>query len=350
MGITKPGRRRLVAIRVVAPFAAFGALLAVYSGYWFYLSSTLEDTIHQFHSQWSGAGVEVEYGELSVGGYPYRLEVTASDVKAWGRTEAVHWSWGVPAVRAVAHPWKLSHWVAVFEPPGEIELGWATDQQTMLKVGRSRMSVNLGSEEFPERVSLDLRDLRVEPNVGAEHIDISHFEIHVRRAASINPTVDMALFIEDLVFGQASGYIFGQDLQELGVEISLKGNLPRMWTRPALNEWSETGGLVELHKLQMRWGDLDLKVDGTFAVDNEFRPIGAASAAIKGYLALLQELGRKGLISNPTAFAAGLAFDLLAEPASGDGKGLLRVPVTIQDGNLHLGPVPLIEVGAIIGP
>jgi hypothetical protein len=100
----------------------------------------------------------------------------------------------------------------------------------------------------------------------------------------------------------------------------------------------------------MRWGDLDLHLDGTFAIDGQYRPIGAASAAIKGYPALLQELGRKGLISEPTAFAAGLAFDLLAERSSGDAQGLLRVPITIQDGTLSLGVIPLLEVDAIIAP
>ena len=66
MGITTPGRRRLMGMRVVVPFAVFGALLVVYSGYWFYLSSTLEDTIQRFHSQWREVGVEIEYGEFSV--------------------------------------------------------------------------------------------------------------------------------------------------------------------------------------------------------------------------------------------------------------------------------------------
>ena len=350
MGITKPRRPRLMAMRVVAPFAAFVVLVAVYSGYWFYLSTSLEATIHRLQSQWREAGVEIEYGELSVGGYPYRLEVIATDVKAVSRTAGVAWSWGMPVVRAVAHPWKLSHWVAVFEAPGEINLNWVTHQEIRLKVGRSRMSVNLGSEEFPDRVSLDLRDLRAQPRAGAGHVDISHFEIHVRRAVSISPNVDIVFFIEDLVFGQANGYIFGRDLQELSAEISLKGNLPSTRTRAALDEWSETGGLVEMHKLQMRWGDLDLQLDGTFAIDGQYRPIGAASAAIKGYPALLQELGRKGLISEPTAFAAGLAFDLLAERSSGDAQGLLRVPITIQDGTLSLGVIPLLEVDAIIAP
>ena len=98
MGIMKP-RRRLMAMRVVGPFAAFAALLAVYSGYWFYLSSNLESTIHRLQSQWREAGIEVAYGELSVGGYPYRLEVAVSDVKATGRTSAGAWSWGMPVVR-----------------------------------------------------------------------------------------------------------------------------------------------------------------------------------------------------------------------------------------------------------
>jgi len=350
MRLASAGRSRLMVIRVLVPFAVFSALLATYSGYWLYLSSNLEETIHRLSSHWHGAGIKVEYGELSVGGYPYRLEITASDVKASGLTTTVAWNWRTPVLRAIAHPWKLSHWVTVFESPSEIELDLASNWAAALKAGRGRMSVILGPDELLERVSLDLRDLRVQPNMGSDYADISRFQVHFRRGTPINQTVDAAVFIEELVFGHAHGYFFGQHLQEFNAEISLIGHLPVEWTRAALDRWRQAGGLVELHTLQMRWGDLDVQLDGTFAIDGEYRPIGAASAVMKGYPALLEALGRKGLISDPVVFAAELAFDLLSEPASGDGRGLLRVPVTIQDGSLHLGPVPLMAIGAVIAP
>ena len=118
----------------------------------------------------------------------------------------------------------------------------------------------------------------------------------------------------------------------------------------ALDGWRDEGGVVEVHRLQMLWGNLEVQLDGTFAIDEVYRPIGAASATIKGYLSLLAALRMEGIVSEPAAFAAGVALDLLAEPAADDGGDLLRVPITLQNGHLHVGPIPLMPLGPVIDP
>ena len=337
-------------MRILLPFAAFGILLAAYSGYWLYLSHTLGETISELRVRWHEAGVEVKHGELSVGGYPYRIEVTARDVEAAGQNGSVNWRWRTPILQATAHPWKLSHWVAVVETPSDIDFSLTNDWSLALMVGRGRISVNVGADAFLERVSFDLRDLRMQPNVGSDYVDINRAELHVRRAPMKSPSLDVAVFIKEMAFGQTHSYTFGNRLQELNAEISLKGPMPVTWSRMALDGWRDAGGVVEVHSLQMLWGNLEVQVDGTFAIDEAYRPIGAASATIKGYASLLAALRMEGIVSEPAAFAAGLALDLLAEPAPDDGRGLLRVPITLQDGHLHVGPVPLMPLGPVIDP
>ena len=337
-------------MRILLPFAAFGVLLVTYSGYWLYLSHTLGETISELHVRWHESGVEVKHGELSIGGYPYRIEVTARDVEAAGRTGSVNWHWRTPVLEATAHPWKLSHWVAVLETPSNIDFSLTNDRNLALMVSRGRMSVSIGEDDFPERVSFDLRDLRMQPNVGSDYVDITGAELHVRRAPTKNPSLDVAVFIKDVVFGQTHSYTFGNRLQELNAEISLKGLMPVAWSRMALDGWRDEGGVVEMHRLQMLWGNLEVQLDGTFAIDEVYRPIGAASATIKGYLSLLAALRMEGIVSEPAAFAAGVALDLLAEPAADDGGDLLRVPITLQNGHLHVGPIPLMPLGPVIDP
>ena len=95
-------------MRILLPFAAFGILLAAYSGYWLYLSHTLGETISELRVRWHEAGVEVKHGELSVGGYPYRIEVTARDVEAAGQDGSVNWRWRTPILQATRGLWTSS--------------------------------------------------------------------------------------------------------------------------------------------------------------------------------------------------------------------------------------------------
>lgn len=337
-------------MRILVPFAVFGIFLVTYSGYWLYLSHTLGETISELRLRWHEAGVEIKHGKLSIGGYPYRIEVTARDVEAAGQNGSVNWRWRTPVFQVTAHPWKLSHWVAVLETPSDIDFSLTNDRTLALIVGAGRMSVNVGAEAFLERVSFDLRDLRMQPNVGSDYVDIARAELHVRRSLTKKSSVDVAVFIKEVAFGKTRGYTFGNRLQELNAEISLKGLMPAVWSRMALDGWRDEGGVVEVHSLQTLWGNLEVQLDGTFTIDEVYRPIGAASATIKGYVSLLAALRMEGVVSEPAAFAAGLALGLLAESSPDDGEVLLRVPITLQDGHLHVGPVPLMPLGPVIDP
>jgi hypothetical protein len=80
--------------------------------------------------------------------------------------------------------------------------------------------------------------------------------------------------------------------------------------------------------------------NGTLALDNQMRPMGAATAAIRGYDAALDRLTALGSVNPRDAQLAKLLLSAIAAPNS-DGERVLTVPITGQNGWLYVGPVRL---------
>ena len=210
--------------------------------------------------------------------------------------------------------------------------------------------MKLGSDNVPERVSFDVRDVQMQQSVAPDVLDIKHAELHIRRVPTQSPSLDVAVFVKEITFEESRGYLVGNRVQELNAEVSLQGPAPASWSRRELDAWRDAGGVVDVHNFQISWGDLELRFDGTFAIDEAYRPIGAASADIIGHGYLLTALRTEGIISEPSALAAGIALNLLTEPSSDDGRRVLRTPITAQDGYLYIGPVALISLPALFNP
>ncbi len=338
-------------MRVLVPFAAFGVLLAAYSGYWLYLSHAVENSVlGELRTNWSEAGFEIKHGVLSVGGYPYRIELTLRDVEVGTQNSAISFRWRTPIVLATAHPWELSHWVVVAERPSDMNFGMGQDRIVDLLIGRGRMSLKLASDNVPERVSFDVRDVQMQQSVAPDVLDIKHAELHIRRVPTQSPSLDVAVFVKEIIVGESHGYPVGNRVQELNAEISLQGPAPASWSRSEFDAWRNAGGVVDVHNFQISWGDLELRFDGTFAIDEAYRPIGAASADIIGHGYVLTALSTEGIISEASALAAGIALNFLTEPSSDDGRRVLRAPIMVQDGYLHIGPVALVPLPALFSP
>ena len=55
--------------------------LAAYSGYWYYISQNAEGYLREKAKAWSQAGLDLEFDDAEVSGFPYRLVITLSEPK-----------------------------------------------------------------------------------------------------------------------------------------------------------------------------------------------------------------------------------------------------------------------------
>ena len=104
------------------------------------------------------------------------------------------------------------------------------------------------------------------------------------------------------------------------------------------------------HWLNLIWGGLDLRANGTVALDPELRPLGALTADIRGYEEALEALAEARLIRRDILPASRITLNLLAKTSETDGRRVLTVPVNAQGGGLYLGPIKLAELPVLLNP
>ncbi|MBD87540.1 MAG: hypothetical protein CMM34_04700 [Rhodospirillaceae bacterium] len=337
-------------MRILIPFVVLGSLFAAYSAFWLYLSHAVKGQVVELQKRWSSEGIHVTHRNLSVEGFPYRLTLKARGVQVSQQDGRFDWSWEAPFLYATAHPWQLSHWVVNLESSSELSL--TLDAEFLLRaiVGSGRISFIGDADGFPIRASFDLENMVLQSDQFYQQIDVGGIEVHVRRLEDTNAGVDAAILVNEVYLGDGNVHYLDASIQGIVAEMSFKEPLPDSWDRLALAEWRDDGGVVELPHFRVVWGALDLQLDGTFSLDEAFRPIGAANVAVKGYQSLLEVLLFEGAISESVAVAVGLGLDILAEPIPEEDVRLLKAPVTIQDGYLSVGGIPLVPVGPIIPP
>ena len=106
-----------------------------------------------------------------------------------------------------------------------------------------------------------------------------------------------------------------------------------------LSRWREAGGALELRSFEVDWGEMALRGDGTFALDENLQPQSALAVEIDGIEKISEKLVAAGAIDARIAFAAKAANQLFSL-----GGGPARLPISIQQQRLYLGPVPLFKV------
>ena len=133
---------------------------------------------------------------------------------------------------------------------------------------------------------------------------------------------------------------FAGTVDDLGFGVTLMGAFPSAPSRQAVTAWRDDGGTVELDNLHLHWGDMTINGSGTLALDNNLQPVGGFSGGVAGFDQLLNALVASGRVKAGDARVARLALAMLAK-AGPDGRPEISTSLTIQNGEMYLGPAKL---------
>ncbi len=148
-----------------------------------------------------------------------------------------------------------------------------------------------------------------------------------------------------LVLASRAQVILGREIALFGVTASHDGPLPEAWSGPALAAWSANGGTVEVERLNLEWGAVEISAEGTLTLDRSLRPEAAFSAEIAGYGGLLDLLAEQGRMKPRDASFAKTFLNLMAKKKA--GRRVIETPVTAQGGMLFVGPLPLLKLAPV---
>jgi hypothetical protein len=338
----------LVAL-VVTALGAYGTLWAVAS---LHLRTGVLDWIAARQAE----GYRIAYADLGLGGFPFASRVTVlAPVVTAPDGRALGWSWAGDRADVEASP---------FRPSG-ITLRLGGEEALSINVDGKLKTYRGGAEELTLRTTsgastsageLTVRGLALSAEEAGDVIGLERLTATGAAGAPAvapAPTSVFALTIDavGLRLPQHLNLPLGGSIGHLAADATVHGAVGSVSNlREGLARWRESGGYVDLAQLGFTYGPLTLHGGGTLALDAAAQPVGAFTARIQGFQQTISALNERGIIDDQVAAKAKIALAVLSQRPDDGGPPTLRVPMSLHDRTVSVGPLPLFAIPEIQWP
>lgn len=322
-------------MRYVALVVAVIVAAAAWTGYWYLAAGRLRTGIADWAAAQTANGVEVSYSSIAISGYPFRLHVDIGAPRLAWRQQPGAPEWQTASLTGIAQPWDLRH--LLIDLSGRHEVRYQQGGTAHLAVA----DIGLGQSSYVgdgrgklQRLSVDLHQVAL--SIDNKPIGkAARAQLHTRPSQRPGAAADIAVSVDGVDVSKPADLPLGQHIDVVELQFTLVGDIPHGDPQVSIAHWRDDGGIVEVEKLRLDWGKVQADADGTLALDNEMRPLGALTARVRGHGALVDAAVASGQMSPADSKTAKAVLGVLAAA----GGGVLSVPVDLQDGTAFLGPV-----------
>ncbi|MEQ9640096.1 MAG: DUF2125 domain-containing protein [Alphaproteobacteria bacterium] len=331
-------------LRYYLLLGVLGLGIAGYVGYWFFAADQVRGGIDAWAAEHRARGLEIAYGEPQISGFPWRLIVEIDDPSIAMPLHPAQPRWSAPRIAAVAQPWNFRQ--VLIDLAGAHDIGFTqrgTRREMSLAVPEGRAGYVADPAGQMQRLSIDLTQPTLEEPATGLKAQAARVQLHLRPGQSPDVNLELASSAEQLSAQGLGPMPFGQVIDKLALESKLRGVIDGPSPDAALAAWRDAGGTVDIDRLLLLWGDLQLETSGTLALDEALRPLGALTARMTGQNAVIDLAVAKGQMSTGAGSAAKAALGVLAAA----GGGVLSVPVRMQDGALFIGPAKVARLSPV---
>lgn len=321
---------------------AAGIALALFAWtlFWMLAANRITKRFDEWRAEQAAAGIAIGYESFEVEGWPFGWRVTVANPSAKGAGAAA-WEWSGERLVAYADPRDLSH-LALRLPGTQKARFGSGDLAADLAL---RAADPQGAIVFDEggriaRLDLEFEAAELASNFTSEPLAARRLALTLAPHRPDNPThatdtLDVALRANAVRLPVPAPALaaLGRDIASLELDARVLGRIAGTKLAEALATWRDEGGTLDIRRLAVSWGALYLTGDGTLALDEQNRPMGAASARIAGYGETIDALAQSGAIPPTAGALMKVAMNFLAriDPLSGN-RQTVTVPVSAQDG------------------
>ncbi len=328
-----------------------GLLVAAMFGYYYYWTS-LADTVVAGIERWiderRADGYEIDHAGYEVRGFPFRLTLVVEAPRIARPATPNGFDWRGDWITVYLQPWDPTHVIADLQGPQR--LAWTVggvESALTLLAETARCSVILDRGGKVKRYSADLQRAEItlddQPPAPVARIRIAGRLNRGEDDARPDGSIDFSFHVEQFELPADRTSPLGRILEELQVVSFLPPPAPAEASRVALVRWRDSGGKVDLRRLEAKWGPLEVTGDGTARLDRAMRPVGSLKAEIRGHEKTLDALVAARQMSRSDAKTAKFALKLLSRKGD-DGRRFVKAAVNVQDGWLYVGPVPILPL------
>jgi hypothetical protein len=353
-------RKYLIPVSVVA------LLVAIWTLGWFWFAREIQTGLQDFADQQDGNPVVLSWDTVAVSGYPNRLNTHIAHPRGiWSGPDGdIAWA-GADAILGF---FKDGGRTVSFRAPG-------THGFTLRSNGVERSMV-AAVERFGGRLDFDgngqatgLRGLATGLDILIDDKPLTTLDRAAFDWSQLGNSADAASTTDGIHPAPAGQFLTfalsGVSLVTAGLDPNLVGTLGRKLDRLAgqltvrgaidptdlspdgLTRWRDAGGTLELADFTLVWGPLQIAGDGTLAVDDALQPVGAFTAQIAGLDRLVSLLEKTGRMRPQQAAIARITLAVLTRAPANGRPPQVRLPVSIQNRQLSVGPIPLLRLPII---
>jgi hypothetical protein len=331
------------------------SLLVLYGGGWMIAAGWLEDRIGRWAEARRADGMILTSRSVAVSGFPFRWRATIVQPRLIRLAPQPALRWQGPEIDLEWRPWRPREVSFTVSGTHIVSIGAIKETNSLrLSFARAKGDLIFDSTDRPSRFQLRLSTLTAW-TAGGKEIAVDALVLNLAKPPASDPDTPPhqrpALTIDSRATGitlpKAVSTPLGPKIDSLALRATIRGRAPKALPRDALAAWARSGGTVQIDHLGLNWSQLGIEADGTMALDGALQPVGALTARLRGYQETLDAFFAAGLIDTGTTMVARFALRALAQGTGGAGKDEIKVPMSLQDRWLQVGPVRLFRLPPI---
>ncbi len=320
--------------------AAVAIAAAGYTAYWYSAAQQLRAGMEEWSKERRAAGWYVDLGVPDISGFPWRIDVFLQTPRLAGPDG--EWRWTAPNIKAIAAPWLPGN--ITVSTPG-IHVFTTRQGEYWVEFGDAEADISVDGSGISDTV-IRLSKVDIRPPDGAR-MQVERAVLRGRSGVVADPAEQapetgfgIAVDARGITLPARWRPPLGRNMARLSIDAVVTGKFGSGKTSAEmLAHWRDGGGAVEVNAFSLDWEALTLRADGTFALDAELQPEGAMMADIRGIDRTTDQLIAAGVIDARTAFAAKVANRALSFRG-----GSAKLPLSVQNRRLYIGPVPILRL------
>ncbi|MCC6304387.1 MAG: DUF2125 domain-containing protein [Rhodobacteraceae bacterium] len=311
----------------------------LWGGYWAAGAAAVRRAAADAFAEARRGGLEAVHGGLEVAGFPYRFDLTATDLRV--ARPGAGLGWRAPSFQILALSYRPNHVIAVWPGRQAIELGGEAIEVTSGSM-RASLVVAPGTALALARTAFVATGVAL-AGAGGWQVAAGEVRIALRLAAGGEGRYDLGLALTGLAPGGGlerrldPGDGLPATIEAVTADATVA--LDRPLDRHALGGFAPRLRAVVLREARAVWGGLALRASGTLEVGADGLVEGRIDIAADDWEGILALAVRAGLVAERVAPTYARALAAMAE--GGGGGGRLEVALVLAGGRMRLGPLIL---------
>ncbi len=314
---------------------------AAWAGYWFVGSTGVQSGFATWFDQRRSEGWVADYTALDVQGFPNRFDTVVTGLTLADPDTGL--AWDAPQFQINALSYRPNHVIAVWPETQRLATPLAKyDLQS--RDMRASLVLEPNTSLTLQRTTLTAEELVIHPlddsgdtslnalRLAADHVPMQTLATY--RLGLAADGLSPALSWRETV--DPSGRL-PETFDALNIDLTVEFDKP--WDRTAIEDARPQPRRIDIRLAEARWGQLELQMAGEMSVDASGHTEGEVMIKARNWRDILDLAVNAGAMPQGMAGTVADGLGLISQMA-GNPK-TLDIPLTLRNGSVFLGPVPI---------